>query len=154
VGKLRGFPGRVLFSALHATEEATDSLGSPADTGDIKTNLFRPQVSWKSAPFVGDRGFEREHIGSLQQSISQDGLNIIGKAKDAEARSLGVRLEFDGRALCVLGERVKQGAALGVGHCEGSIMVDRDFGLPSVQSMFRYGIAEGRDPGGSRGGRR
>ena len=44
--------------------------------------------------------------------------------------------------------------ARGDSQCDGSVGVDRYFGFPGVQGVFRDGITEGRDPRGSWRGRR
>ncbi len=70
------------------SEEAADGLGSPSDTRDVLTNLFWPQVTREGVPFGRGGCLEREHGSSLQQSITQDGLDVIGKANDVESRDL------------------------------------------------------------------
>jgi hypothetical protein len=73
---------RFIRATLLVSEEAADDLGSPPDTRDILADLFWPQVSRKGAFFRRVRRFEREHFSCLRQSISEDGLYVIGKAND------------------------------------------------------------------------
>ena len=80
--QLGRFPVGSLRSSPLRSEEAVDVLGSPPDTRDILADLFWPQVSREGAFFGRGGCLEREHFSSLQQSISQDGLYIIGKAND------------------------------------------------------------------------
>ncbi len=76
------FPVGSLRSPPLRSEEAADVLGSAPDTRDILANMFWPQVSREDAPFGRGGCLEREHFCGLQQSISQDGLYITGKAND------------------------------------------------------------------------
>ena len=80
--QLGRFPVGSLRSSPLRSEEAADVLGSSPDTRDILANMFWPQVSREGAPFGRGGCLEREHFSGLQQSISQDGLYIIGKVND------------------------------------------------------------------------
>ncbi len=72
-------------------EEAAESLGPASDARYIMADRFGPEISGKCALTRVGRCPEGGHVCSLRQGLSQDGLDVIGKAKDVCFREMGIQ---------------------------------------------------------------
>ncbi len=85
-------------------EETAEDLGPTSDIRYILADQFGPEMSGKCALTWVGRCLEGEHFCSLREGLSQDGLNVIGKAKNVCFHEMGIQGVVCGTPPGMLGE--------------------------------------------------
>ncbi len=70
-------------------DEAANGFGPTPEVRDILADCFGPNMSGECTHTRDGRCLKGEHICGLHKGLSQDGLNVVGKAKNVGFQGVG-----------------------------------------------------------------
>ncbi len=90
-------------------------------------DCFGPEMSGECTLTRGGRCLKGEHVCGLRQGLSQDGLDVVSKAKNVGFQGVGALRLVCGPPSWIVGERGHYGLAHGLSQCDGPEGVNRHF---------------------------
>ncbi len=70
-------------------DEAANGFGPTPEVRDILADCFGQEMSGECTLTRGGRCLKGEHVCSLRQGLSQNGLDVVGKAKNVGFQGVG-----------------------------------------------------------------